>query len=449
VTQKFSNRLQFIVLALAVLFSITAFAQYYFTHGLLIRAVTEQLDTWGQELAKELGVADRWDLHGFRRASSAAPDYYIVANDGLIVDVQGFAPGLLPKVPPPSWPVYDEPTIVRSSVDEEWTLFGKRLRDGIVLLGIAVASDVNDAPTRLKENASQFGTTVDAALRVKRRNVDPDIDYAVVDDSGELRQMVGGIPLTTNRSAISETLGRGPLVYVGSDPYFLYPVPVRNEKSEDVGTIVLLRNIRAEQQMLWWAVIFNVGLAAFCWVVTAGLIALHSYRLRGRRLSCEEAYAQEECQTVEFKSSLRWDYKQQKSNKEVEWAVIKTVAAFLNTEGGILLIGVDDKKVVLGLEPDYQTLTQKPNKDGFELALQQRLTDAIGPKLYARNVRVGFCQIDGKDICIVAVRPAQKPVFVQDTTPTGRTDTLYVRVGNATKPLSVKDALAYADERWG
>lgn len=448
-TQKLSNRLQFIVLALAVLFSVTALAQYYFTRGLLIRALAAQLGTWGQELQKELVVSGSWDLHGFRQAFPAAPDYYVVADDGLIVDVQGFVPGLLPKVTIPAWQVYDEPTTVQSSVGEGWMLFGRRLRDGIVLLGVDASLDVNGAPARLRKNAEQFGSTVADALQVKRRNIDSDMDYAVIDDSGELRQAVGGIPLTTNRNAVAETLAGGPLVYVHGEPYFLHPVAVHDDKLRNGGTIVVFKNIRVEQQMLWWTVVFNVGIAASCWAVTAALIALHSYRLRGSRLSCEEAYAQEECQTVEFKSSLRWDHKQQKASKEVEGAVTKTVAAFLNTDGGTLLIGVNDKKLVLGLESDYRTLTQKPNRDGLELTLQQRLTEAIGPNLYARNVRVGFCQIDGKDICIIAVRAAQKPVFVQEATASGRTDTLYVRVGNATKALSVKDALAYAEERWG
>jgi predicted HTH transcriptional regulator len=80
----------------------------------------------------------------------------------------------------------------------------------------------------------------------------------------------------------------------------------------------------------------------------------------------------------------------------MEGAVIKTVAAFLNTDGGVLLIGVNDRKQVLGLEADYKTLTTKPNKDGFELALQQVLSKAIGADFYVRDVRVGFCNMDGK-----------------------------------------------------
>jgi hypothetical protein len=63
----------------------------------------------------------------------------------------------------------------------------------------------------------------------------------------------------------------------------------------------------------------------------------------------------------------------------------------------VLLIGVDDKKKVLGLEGDYKTLKEKPKKDGFELTLQQTPTKAVGSYAYVRDVRIGFCDIDDKE----------------------------------------------------
>ena len=152
-------------------------------------------------------------------------------------------------------------------------------------------------------------------------------------------------------------------------------------------------------------------------------------------ISCEEAYASDEGQSIEFKSSLRWDYQKEEVNRELEASVVKTVAAFLNADGGVLLIGVNDRKQVLGLHRDYTTLKEKPNKDGWELHLQQVLTSAFGSEFYARNVRVGFCKFGDKDVCIVTVSRSRKPVFVQEATRSGRTDTLYVRVGNSTKAL--------------
>ncbi len=58
--------------------------------------------------------------------------------------------------------------------------------------------------------------------------------------------------------------------------------------------------------------------------------------------SIEELISGQENDAVEFKSTARWDLREEKRNKAVEDAVVKTVAAFLNTNGGTLLIGVAD-----------------------------------------------------------------------------------------------------------
>ena len=63
-----------------------------------------------------------------------------------------------------------------------------------------------------------------------------------------------------------------------------------------------------------------------------------------------------ESQTLEFKSSARWNVRAASPDKKLEHAITKTVCAFLNAEGGTLLIGVDDNGQVLGLEDDWRTL---------------------------------------------------------------------------------------------
>jgi Schlafen, AlbA_2 len=154
-------------------------------------------------------------------------------------------------------------------------------------------------------------------------------------------------------------------------------VPVTGEGTDAVATIAVFKDISLEKRAARKARNFNVGVAGVSWMMTGLVFGAYAYHQRGVRISCEDAYAREESQTIEFKSTLRWDSESQKANKELERAVVKTIAAFLNTDGGVLLIGVDDEKKVLGLEGDYKTLPEKPNKDGFELALQQALSKAM------------------------------------------------------------------------
>ncbi|WP_455132696.1 AlbA family DNA-binding domain-containing protein [Microbacterium aurum] len=63
-----------------------------------------------------------------------------------------------------------------------------------------------------------------------------------------------------------------------------------------------------------------------------------------------------ESEGVEFKETARWNVREDKKDPRMEQVVAKTVAAFLNSSGGTLVIGVDDAGRALGLDRDYATL---------------------------------------------------------------------------------------------
>ena len=146
---------------------------------------------------------------------------------------------------------------------------------------------------------------------------------------------------------------------------------------------------------------------------------------------------------VEFKSTVRWDLREQKKSPELEKVIVKTVSAFLNSEGGTLLIGVADDGSVVGLEHDYRTLGQKGNRDGFELFLTDLLLNAYG-KDVAPCLRTSFHDCDGKEVCRVVVTPSPKAVYVKE----GNDEVLYIRTGNSTRRLSTREAVDYAKTRW-
>lgn len=146
---------------------------------------------------------------------------------------------------------------------------------------------------------------------------------------------------------------------------------------------------------------------------------------------------------LEFKSSARWDFREKRPNKELETVIVKTVSAFLNSDGGVLLVGVDDQGHAIGLENDYKTL-KKPDRDGYEAFLTGLLLGIYGNDL-SRHIRIDFHDVDGRDVCRVAASPAPKPIFIPD----GRGDEhLYIRAGNTTRQLSTRQALDYCKQRW-
>src|ERR1700736_4234749 len=82
--------------------------------------------------------------------------------------------------------------------------------------------------------------------------------------------------------------------------------------------------------------------------------------LRGHR-NAAELIKRGESKTLEFKSTLRWNLKEdRRDDKAITHAVLKTIAAFLNTDGGDLLVGVADDGSIIGIERD-----QLDNDDKF------------------------------------------------------------------------------------
>jgi len=148
-----------------------------------------------------------------------------------------------------------------------------------------------------------------------------------------------------------------------------------------------------------------------------------------------------ESDTVEFKSSLRWDHRQKKCNKALEMVIVKTIAGFLNHYGGDLLIGVADDGSIVGLEDDYATLRKK-DRDGFELLLMQLVKNALGGDV-CTLLHIVFQDIDGCDVCRVLIEPSERPVYVRHD---GKA-LYFVRTGNSTHELDTKEALDHITHR--
>lgn len=154
--------------------------------------------------------------------------------------------------------------------------------------------------------------------------------------------------------------------------------------------------------------------------------------------------AEGESARVEFKATVRGDLKNPRRSRELESNIVHTVAGFLNADGGVLLIGVADDGSIVGLETDYRTLGTKGNRDGFELFLTDLLLNAVKRDL-ARAIRISFHEVDGKDVCRVLVSASPRAVFLKE----GSEEFFWVRSGNSTRKLSVREAVEYCKAQWG
>jgi hypothetical protein len=156
-----------------------------------------------------------------------------------------------------------------------------------------------------------------------------------------------------------------------------------------------------------------------------------------------------ESQTVEFKSTARWNLHTSQPDRKLEHVIVKTVCGFLNAEGGSLLIGVDDDGQPLGLDDDFSTFGGRGNPDGYELFLRQ-LLDANLSVSTAATVRIRFPSVSGTSICLVSVAASGKPVFAKPPKGGGAEGSeFWVRIGNATKQLHGDDMVDYQSDHWG
>jgi len=149
-----------------------------------------------------------------------------------------------------------------------------------------------------------------------------------------------------------------------------------------------------------------------------------------------------ENEKLEIKSTLRFDLREGKLNKKLEYVIAKTVSSFLNADGGILLMGVDDEGNILGLEKDLQTLT-KNNLDGFELHLRQVIKKYLGDN-FEKYLNISFEKLDDKEICVVKISKSGKPVFI---THEGE-EKFFVRNGNSSIPKNRKEQSEYEKLHW-
>jgi hypothetical protein len=165
-------------------------------------------------------------------------------------------------------------------------------------------------------------------------------------------------------------------------------------------------------------------------------------------VSLEDLIAEGESDELEFKSTLRWDVREGTINKKLEEVIMKTVAAFANSQGGMLLIGVGDDGEVLGLEPDYRSLGGG-NRDKFELHLRNHLNQQFGAAFVTSKVVIKFHEVEEKEVCQIVAAPAKVPVILKVKDKNGQTtEKFYARSGNSSQEIPLSDVSAYIKERF-
>ncbi len=144
-----------------------------------------------------------------------------------------------------------------------------------------------------------------------------------------------------------------------------------------------------------------------------------------------------EGERVEFKSTIRWNLHTNKPDKKIENACLKTVAAYLNSEGGVLLVGVDDAGTAIGLQQD-----KFANQDKLLLHWNNLLKQHLGVES-TQLTRSRMHMLEGKGVLVVQCSQSSQPVFLRRDDD----EVFYVRIGNGTQSLKPSQVLAFLDQK--
>ena len=141
---------------------------------------------------------------------------------------------------------------------------------------------------------------------------------------------------------------------------------------------------------------------------------------------------------TEFKSTLRMNLHTGQNDPKLEHAVLKTLAAFLNSKGGTLFVGVNDDGEVLGLEADNFA-----SDDKMLLHMDNLIKERLGAAVFAR-VQPAIGNMAGKHFLAIECAASDKPVFLK----TAGGEEFFIRAGASSPSLPASHAHEYIQQRF-
>ena len=144
-----------------------------------------------------------------------------------------------------------------------------------------------------------------------------------------------------------------------------------------------------------------------------------------------------ESERLEFKSTVRWNLQKDRAGKEIEVAWLKGVVGFLNTTGGVLLIGVEDDGTIAGLERDNFT-----NDDKCLRHIDSLISSHIGLE-FSRFIHFAIVEVAGKKIVEIRCHASEIPAFLKK----GEVEEFFIRTGPASRKLKPSQIIKYLASR--
>ena len=143
-----------------------------------------------------------------------------------------------------------------------------------------------------------------------------------------------------------------------------------------------------------------------------------------------------ESETVEYKSTWRYNLATKQFDGRLTIAALKTVAAFLNSGGGTLVIGLNDSGDAI---PNLVRADGFDNEDKYLLHIIAKMRTTLGDAAAAR-ARARFGTYGGNRVCVIHCARSEQPVFLRASK---NEQHYFVRIGPSSVSLSISEAVGH------
>lgn len=152
-----------------------------------------------------------------------------------------------------------------------------------------------------------------------------------------------------------------------------------------------------------------------------------------------ESIKKGENETLEFKSTFRTNLHTNEIDRKVEYSALKTIAAFMNSKGGTLLVGISDSGEIIGVEKD-----NFENSDKFSLHITNLIKTRLG-KNSTSLVKNDFIKVDGKTVLKIRCKRGDKPLFLKTQ---DNEEEFYIRTGPSSMQIKGSELLEYIEKNF-
>jgi hypothetical protein len=146
-----------------------------------------------------------------------------------------------------------------------------------------------------------------------------------------------------------------------------------------------------------------------------------------------------ENENLEFKSTFRANLHTNEIDRKIEYSALKAIAAFMNSKGGTLLVGIDDSGEITGTEKD-----NFESKDNYALHITNIIKTKFGKKFF-HLINFRFIDVDKKTILIIECQKSEIPVFIRSPTDE---EEFFIRTGPSSTQIKGSELIDYIEKNF-